>query len=229
MLKQFVGSRKLTFVLLALLLAVGLFGWSAVQSRASVVSNIMYFVPEDTKLIEANITPNALNEVVTNEVGFSYVDKVGATADWKVIEDLATKGELDALIIHYAAQEAVDWAALRAWFQNDGLIIAGIGLAGDELASSLGAPDLFIRQGTEEMKFDYFIYHVQVSGQPEDVEKVVESGFASEELEDVKAPLSVGRSASRGFLFGESGDMTKFLGSIDGQLIQLALDKESQP
>ena len=46
MLKQFVGSRKLTFVLLALLLAVGLFGWSAVQSRASVVSNIMYFVPE---------------------------------------------------------------------------------------------------------------------------------------------------------------------------------------
>lgn len=227
MLKQFVGSRKLTFVLLALLLAVGLFGWSAVQSKASVVSKIMYFVPEDTGLIEANITPNALNEVVTQEVGFSYVDEVGATSDWKVIEDLATKGELDALIIHHAAQETVDWTALKTWFQNDGLIVAGIGLPGDELASSLGAPGLFIRQDAAEMDFDYFIYRVQVSGQPEDVEKVVDTGFASEEIDNIKAPLSVGRSASRGFLFGELENVTKFLGLLDGHLIRAAMDEGS--
>lgn len=227
MLKQFVGSKKLTFVLLASLIAIGLFGWSAMQSRASVASNIMYFVPEDNSLIEANISPSAFNKVDTQEAGYSYVNEVGATSDWKIIEELVTKGELDALIIHHAAQEVVDWIELRTWFQNDGLIVAGIGLPGDELATLLGAPSLFIRQDAEEMDFDYFIYYVQVSGQPEDVEKVVDAGFASEELDDVKEPLSVGRSASRGFLFGEMGDTTKFLGSIDGQLIQLALDKES--
>lgn len=227
MLKEFIGSKRLTFVLLAILIAAGLFGWSAVQSRASAVSNIMYLIPEDSSLIEANITPNALNEVDTQEVGFSYVNEVGATSDWKVIEDLVIKGELDALIIHHAAEEVVDWTALKAWFQNNGLIVAGIGLPGDELARSLGAPGLYIRQGAEEMNFDYFIYYVQVSGQPEDVKRIEDAGFTSEALDDIKAPLSVGRSASRGFLFGESGDVAKFLGSIDGQLIQLALDKES--
>ena len=227
MLKQFVGSKKLTIVLLTMLIAIGLFGWSAVQSRASVVSNIMYFVPEDSGIIEANITPNAFNEVDTQKAGFSYVSEVGATSDWKVIEDLATKGDLDALIIHHAAQERVDWTRLKTWFQNDGLIVAGIGLPGDDLASLLGAPGLYIRQGAEEMDFDYFIYRVQVSGYPEDVEKVVDAGFTSEEIDNIKAPLSVGRSASRGFLFGELGNVTKFLGLLDGHLIRAAIDEGS--
>ena len=227
MLKQFAGSKKLTFVLLAFLIIIGFFSWSALQSKASVVSNIMYFVPEDNSLIEAQISPDTLNEVDSQAVGYTYVNEVGTTSDWKVIEELVAKGELDVLIIHHAAQEAVDWVELKSWFQNDGLIVAGIGLPGDELARSLGAPGLFIRQGAAEMDFDYFIYSVYVSGQSEDVEKVVDGGFASEELDNIKAPLSVGKSASRGFLFGELGDVTKFLGSLDGHLIQLALDKES--
>lgn len=225
MFAQILGSKKLTLILLTIFIGITLFSWTISQSRASETSNIMYFIPEDSSLIETEVLPSVFNGVESQN--FTYVNEVGNTSDWEVIRKLALDKELDALIIHHAVQDRVNWEEVRDWFQKENLIVAGIGMAGDELATLLGAPGLFIRQGAEEMSFDYFIYQVFVSGQPEDEQKVIDAGFNSEDVETIQSPLSAGGTASRGFLFGEQGDITTFLGTLNGHFINREMNKES--
>ena len=104
-LKNFLSSRKLTILLVISLVAVTLFSWLAAQSRASTTSNIVYFIPGDSDLIEPEVLPSVFKEIEPQSPSFLYVNGVDATSDWAVVRKRALKTELDVLIIHHAAQD----------------------------------------------------------------------------------------------------------------------------
>ncbi len=217
MITGFLDNKKLAVMLLSIITLLALFVWTISRSKAAVTSNIVYFVPEDTELIEKEVLPSVFNRAKLTD--FEYVNEVESTTDWKMVQKLASEKQLDVLIIHHATENVVPWDEVKSWFQEDGVMIGGIGMAGDQLAKQLGAPRLFIEQGANEMDFDYFLYAIEIEGQPEDEQKIIDAGFDSENVATIRAPLAVGGSSSRGFLSGSTEDTMHFLGSINGYFI----------
>ena len=215
---KFLNNKNLTIVLLASFVFLSLFVWTTSRSNAALTSNIVYFVPKEAGLMEKEFSPATFNNNRIEQ--FTYINQIESTSNWQAIQKLAAERQLDVLIIHHEAQTNVPWEEVKGWFQDDGVVVAGIGVAGDQLAAQLGAPSLYIEQGADEMDFDYFIYALEIEGQPEDEQKLVDAGFDSEQVERIHASLSVSKSASRGFLSGSQMDTMSFLGSINGLFIE---------
>jgi hypothetical protein len=180
----------------------------------------MYFIPQeiDTEN-QGAITPNILRDIDPNEAGYSSLQEVGYASDWQVIEELITNDTLDALIVHHAVMEAVDWQTIGSLFQQKGLIVAGIGIPGDELASRLGMPSLYNRVALEEQDFDFFIYSIHVTGEPDDVEKFLNSDLNSDEsVPNIAASASFRTARSHGYFSEGRKSVMRFLGLLDGAL-----------
>jgi hypothetical protein len=218
---KLLNNGRTTIVLCLTLTFMILLGWSMNRTEASISAGVMYFVPQDIYQRNQEVTPTDFRSIDLREEGFIYVQEIGFTADWEFIESLIDAGQLDALIIHHEAMGAVNWEVVRIQFQRKGLIVAGIGTPGDELARLLEAPGLYERNRAylDARNFDYFIYRMQVSGEPDDVANIVASRMSRNNDEDIltiTAPARFGASVSHGYLSQEG--IRHFVQLIDGEL-----------
>ena len=94
------------------------------------LGEIMYLVPADVSLVEEHFHPDELRAQDPN--------RVGATSYWEQIELQQTRGELRALIVHHAAVDLVDETAVAHWYQEENLILAGMGVSGAQLGMMAG-------------------------------------------------------------------------------------------
>jgi|SRR5690606_210927 len=205
----------MTLVLTLSLLVIVTLTLSLEQIQASAASGTIYFVSQNESEVEEFASPAALNSVDAEAVGYMYIQEVTATSNWNTVRNAAAAGNLQALIIHYSLKNRVDWREASEWVR-EGVVVAGIGIPGDELADLLGVPHLFIQEDSE-LGFDYHIYVMNLSGEPEDISKLKEVGFPDEPVSGVKRPLSVSESSSRGFL-NSPDDVVRLLGSIDATI-----------
>ena len=212
------NSQITTLLLCLLLIVIGSLSWAIRDTQASVSANVMYFVPQDMdKADKQMITPEMLRGVNLHENGFTSIQEIGFTSDWQLIDGLISSGELDALIVHHSAKEAVDWEAVKSLFQKERLIIAGIGIPGDELARRLGMPSLYNRMMLEGKDFDYFMYAIQITGQPSDVTKLLDTDLnEGQPPQNINAPASFQKASSHGYFSKEQEGITRFLGILDG-------------
>lgn len=214
-------SGRTTIVLCLALTFMILFVWSMNRTEASISAGVMYFVPHDIYQRTEEVTPTDFRSIDPQEEGYNFIQEIGFTADWEFIESLIDADQLDALIIHYEAMDNVNWEAVRIQFQQKGLIVAGIGTPGDELARLLGAPGLYERNRAylDARNFDYFLYQVQVSGKPDDVANIVGSRIIrgdDEETLSITAPARFSASVSHGYLSQEG--IRHFVQLIEGGL-----------
>ncbi len=124
---------------------------------------IMYLIPDDSQEIEPELAPERFIEAGTLPIG--------ATTEWAVIRDMAAEGTLEALVIHHAALDKVEQEQVRQLFNKQGLVVAGIGIPGDELAAFVDRPELYSdtwppwREGDTYTTSAYFyVYSYWASG-----------------------------------------------------------------
>jgi hypothetical protein len=227
MVNKAIDNKKTTFVLCLALTAVIFLAWSMNKTQASVSASVMYFVPQDIQQRDQDITPADFQKIDAQEAGYTSIQEVGYTSDWKIIESLIETNTLDALIIHHEAAEAVEWEKVKTRFQQHGLLVAAIGMPGDELARLLGTPGLYERnrQQLDAWDFDYFLYGMQISGEPDDVTKTFDSrvnGGSEEVVSGIHAPASFSAVVSHGYFSEEIADrqesVMRFLGILDSNL-----------
>jgi hypothetical protein len=94
------------------------------------LGEIMYLVPADISLVEDHFHPDELRAVDPY--------RVGATSYWERIELLKARGELRALIVHHAAVDLVDETAVAQWYQEENLILAGMGVPSAQFGMMAG-------------------------------------------------------------------------------------------
>lgn len=156
------------FVLLAVVLASG-----CDTSRASddaegrddhAVANIIYFVPEEADLIEAELSPDILS---SNELLVENNLALLAISDWETAANQIANNQVQALLIHHAALAAVNQAELQTFFEEKGLVVAGIGIPGLELAQFLGHPALFTSTWPADAGYTtpyyFYVYSLETS------------------------------------------------------------------
>lgn len=214
-------SKKTTVFVSLLLIAMLILGWSLQQIQAAQSANIVYFAPTNINELEHELTHNDLEKVDREKAAYSAVQQISHFTDWKGIEKLIVNEELDVLIVHHTMNQAVDWEIVKEAFQKRGLVVAGIGIPGNELANSLGAAHLYEskRSLLEEHNFDYFIYSMRVSGNQSEVDQVLNSRLNGTDLtEKVKSPLSFQSATSHGYFSDDKSNVDRFLGLIDGRL-----------
>jgi hypothetical protein len=181
----------------------------------------MYFTPRP--LAEDHpLSPEKLNDADMSEL--RYFQEVGHAEEWNAIRSLVSQGQIDVLIIPHEAQDEVDWDELKLWF-FDGLVVVGVGIPGDELASLLGNPRLYTPQSAGD--YDYRIYAMRISGHPDDIQKLREAGFPDGPVEGIKRPLSGGYSSGGDYLTGADDDVITFLRQLDGSIHRKNLPKLS--
>ncbi|MCA9998348.1 MAG: hypothetical protein KDE56_21445 [Anaerolineales bacterium] len=116
---------------------------------------VAYFAPKNGG--EEIVTPEKFSE--------SRVMKIGITSSWQAIADLQAQGQLRAVIIHYSMVDKVDAGQLADWFANDNVVVAGIGIKGDELAELVGDaafyPGPWLRPEQYETPDFFYIYQNQ--------------------------------------------------------------------
>ncbi|MFZ0547078.1 MAG: hypothetical protein WAM60_16655 [Candidatus Promineifilaceae bacterium] len=212
------NDGKATVLICLVLVTVFAFGWSRQRTQAAVSASIMYLIPTNIDDLDQSPKPTDFMAVDPQSVGYSSIQQIGYASNWEAIEQLIAKDALDALIVHHAAQDMVNWEEIRELFQQQGLIVAGIGIPGDELANLLGAPAFYDSDATGH-DFDYFIYSMQISGQPDDVAKVLDSNLTGKESpQDISAPLTFGAAYGQGYFSQGQESLIRFLGQIDGEL-----------
>ncbi|MEZ4591643.1 MAG: hypothetical protein R3D55_10965 [Chloroflexota bacterium] len=104
------------------------------------VADMIYFVPEEADLIEAELSPDILSR---NEFLAENNLTLLAISDWETAADQVANNQAQALLIHHAALASVSQAELQTFFEEKGLVVAGIGIPGLELAQFLGHSALF--------------------------------------------------------------------------------------
>lgn len=164
-------SKTMT-ILLCLILGL-IVGASSIYSlqqnaQAALQARVLYLVPGDPNRIEKNLTEKALFE--TSDL------QVGTTSDWNIVEDLASKGQLDALVIHHAALESVHQEQLQKWYRN-GVVVAGIGIPAKAMAALLAMPALNIWDDQETYKTSsyFYMFSLKVKASDQDKQKIVSS------------------------------------------------------
>lgn len=209
MFRNRLNRKQLTVILLITAAMIAIISQSVENTQASIISTVMYFAPQRESR-SASLNLQALIEVDKTER--RYIQTVGSTGEWNVIQKLASQGELDALIIPHNAWEDVPWEELKPLF-SDGLIVVGIGFPGDTLANLLGRPGLYTPQRRGD--FDYHIYAMTISGHSADIQKLREAGFPDDPIEGIEYPLSVSRSSGGGYLSETENNADLFLGRLD--------------
>jgi hypothetical protein len=221
MIKTALNSKKTTILICMALGILAVFGWSMQKTQAAVSASVMYFIPANIDELDNTIAPVDLRAIDLQKSGFSSIQEIGYTSDWKVIEELINHGELDALMVHQTMQEVVNWDLIKDSFQHQGLIVAGIDMAGDELANLVGAPYLYEskRELLDNQNFDYFIYVVQISGEPDDVAQIIDSHlYGNSESGKIKSPAYIQGSSSHGYFSEDEDSIVRFLGLLDEKI-----------
>ena len=219
MINATLNSKKTTVLICLALVMVIVLGWSLQRTQAAVSASIMYFVPASSNEFGQAPTPDDFMDIGFESEGYSSIREIGYASDWKVIEQLIAEDTLDALIVHHAAQDMVNWERTKELFQRHGLVVAGIGIPGDELANLLGAPALYDSYA-DGRDFDYFIYSMYVSGEPVDVANILASRLTGAEEREIESPLSFGAGVGHGYFSEGQESLNRFLGQIAGSLNQ---------
>lgn len=208
---QMLESKTFTRILLLALGCLAVLAYlssrRAPEVAAYPTASVMYLIPDNVTEVEQKLAPELFMEAST--LPFS------ATTEWRVISDLAAQGTLEALVIHHAALDKVDWELIRPLFNRQGLVVAGIGIPGDQLAELVGRPELFTstwpawRDGYTYTTSAYFyIYSYWIEGAPTDVAKVEGSGTMEGPINGIENPLSRQIKASTDSLVPEGGIAT---------------------
>jgi hypothetical protein len=115
-----------------LLLAAGCRAGAVEAERPydNALGEIMYLVPADISLVEEHFHPDELRAVDPH--------RVGATSHWERIEQQQARGELRALVVHHAAVDLVDETAVAQWYQEENLILAGMGVPSAQFGMMAG-------------------------------------------------------------------------------------------
>lgn len=160
-------------------------------------AKVMFFIPEDRSLLEPEVAVERLRDVAPYPVGF--------TSRWSEVEALARRGRLDALMIHHAALAALDWKAVQQWLQREGVVVGGLGIPGDELATLVGMPGLYDHNmGGHTTPLYFFIYSYRIEGDPGDMARAEEVGLHGP-VPGIRKPLSRSVGASTESLLVEGG------------------------
>lgn len=214
-------DAKRTTILLSCLLA-GLILFTAsllVRNKgesvfASSTANVVYLIPQDSIKIEENLRPTAL----VNE----DVIPIATMSDWATIYDLGIDGNLQALIIHHAAKDLVDNNQLAHLFQQQGLIVAGVGIPGLELAQMVGKPELFTATWSRDEGYTtdyfYYIFSYGVEGTDKDKSQLGNPNpFSEDVVAGIENPLSIHSQATTDSLLIENG-LTSMLQTLDSHI-----------
>ncbi|MDX1665071.1 MAG: hypothetical protein R3272_14865 [Candidatus Promineifilaceae bacterium] len=166
------------------------------------LARVMFFIPDDPALLEPEVAVERLRDEAPYPLGF--------TSRWAVVEMLARRDRLDALMIHHAALEEVDWEAVQQWLLREGVVVGGLGIPGDELAERVGMPGLYDRyMGGYTTPLYFFIYSYRIEGNPADITRVEAAGLDRKPL-GIKNPLSQSAGGSTDSLLVEDGMETMF-------------------
>jgi hypothetical protein len=195
--------NRLALLLIISLLLIGLI-WSAIEGKAMEDSSphdspakVLFFIPEDQTLLEPEVAVERLRDAAPYPVGF--------TPRWSEVEALASRDELDALMIHHAALAEVDWDVVQQWFQREGIVVGGLGIPGEELAELVGMPGLYDpRMGGYTTPLYFFIYSYRIEGNAGDIARAEEAGL-QEPAAGIRNPLSRSGGGSTESLLVENG------------------------
>ncbi|MCB8938658.1 MAG: hypothetical protein H6655_09595 [Ardenticatenaceae bacterium] len=176
---------------------------NSVNASNEDVTRFIYFVPEEQDLIEAELSPGILSR---NEFLPENDLMLFATADWETAADQIANNQAQALLIHHAALAAVNQAELQTFFEGKGLVVAGIGIPGLELAQFLGYPALFTSTWSADdgytTPYYFYLYSLEISGSQAEIDRLQALGWRPGEA----LPSGVVVSDSVGVGYGASTD-----------------------
>ncbi|MBK7895126.1 MAG: hypothetical protein IPJ90_09640 [Anaerolineaceae bacterium] len=195
------------FVLLGVMLVSGcetsrLSGEAESRGDDAVV-DMIYFVPEEADLIEAELNPDILS---SNEFLVENNLTLLAISDWETAANQIANTQAQALLIHHAALASVNQAELQVFFEEKGLVVAGIGIPGLELAKFLGHPALFTSTWSVDdgytTPYYFYVYSLEISGSQAEIDRLQALGWRPGET----LPPGVVVSDSVGVGYGASTD-----------------------
>lgn len=212
MLKILDSKRTTLYLSLAITLLM-LFGYSLMRFRVlaqtnlednetvTTPQNVVYFVSPNTQLVEDALQPQILQR--DNALLEQYNLSLQATSDWKTISDLLAKHELDVVIVHHSAMDLVVPSEIEAAIKQ-GVVVAGIGIPGLDLAELAGDPALFTSTWSAEegytTSYYFYIYSYEVVGDQAEIDRLRASGWqVGEEASSdiiVQKPISIKYNAS---------------------------------
>ncbi len=111
--------------------------------------DIVYLIPTNEAEIKKLVSPE---QVLTSEQNLSVV----VTSNWEVFNKLVSEGQIQAIIIHYAAIEQVNQQELQKLFDDKHLVVIGIDIPGDKLAEMIGKPDFYNEKSGRYIDTEYY-------------------------------------------------------------------------
>lgn len=157
-------------------------------------------------LVEQSRTATLIDQINTTDDAQLNIE---FTSQWESVKDKMSYGEVDALIIDRSTKMLVNRSELSTWFQEEKIIVSGLGIPGDELAEMVNMPELFTSTwpqlatstesayGTENY---YYMYGFQIDGTITDQETFMQSDAIADEDTahnlDIESPLTASFSAS---------------------------------
>jgi len=233
---KILDSKRTTLFLSLTITLLMLFGYSLIRLRVlaqtnleaaetiTAPQNIIYFVSPNSQLIEDELQPQVLQE--DNARLEQYNFSLQTTSDWKTISDLLAKHDLAVLILHHSAMDLIVPSEIKTAI-NQGLVIAGIGIPGLELAELAGAPALFTSTWSSEEGYTtpyyFYIYSYEVVGDQTEIDRLRASGWQlGQDMPDnivVQQPISIKYQASTDTLLGK--DLTIMFSIIHSHILNI--------
>lgn len=222
MIAKILSSKKTTLLLTIFLLTVLMFTYSLTRSSllaeneagASSGSSltILYFVPEDEGKMEDGLTPDSLARSTALE---NHNLTISTTSSWENAQEMISSQNVEAILIHHTALDLVNRSELQDFFENQDVVVTGVGIPGLELAEFLGHPALFTSTWSADEGYTtpyyFYTYSLTLSGSEKEIEQLKEIGWApGEEL-----PSGVVVSDPFGITYGSSTDSLLAEGSVD--------------
>lgn len=223
MITKVMNSKKTTLLLTMLLLIVLMLAYGLTRSSllagdeisaSSDLSGmaILYFIPEDEGKIESRLTPDSLSRSTALE---KHNLTISTTSSWENARDVISSQNVKAILIHHTALDLVNRSELQNFFENQDVVVTGVGIPGLELAEFLGHPALFTSTWSADEGYTtpyyFYTYSLTLSGSEKEIEQLKEIGWApGEEL-----PSGVVVSDSFGVTYGSSTDSLLAEGNVD--------------
>jgi hypothetical protein len=246
MVKAILESRWTTIILSSFLLLILLFGYSIAHFIVSAQSdnqsdtnnsstNVVYLVPANLELVEEELSPATLfsNQALMNQ----YEITVQAISDWNTVEHMANDKSLKVLIIHYKAQDLVNEEEIKQLFQEQSVVVAGIGIPGLTLAELVGHPSIFTSTWPSDEGYTtpyyFYVYSLNIEGDESELETLEANGWQIGEEPSsetpVRQPLMVSYGATTDSLLA-SGKTSTLLNVIHSYILDVnEQEKPVQP
>lgn len=173
---------------------------------------IVYFIPEDEGKIESRLTPDSLSRSTALE---NHNLTISTTSRWENARDVISSQNVKAILIHHAAFDLVNRSELQDFFENEDVVVTGVGIPGLELAEFLEYPALFTSTWPADAGYTtpyyFYTYSLTLSGSEKELQRLKEIGWTpGEEL-----PSDVIVSDSFGVTYRSSTDSLLAEGSLD--------------